>query len=217
MRKTALASAHTPSQTSTSQRVPRLSRGMTTGTSAPWSPPRSSAATSPQPASASLIELVRAPRVDCTGTGCSATAHLLLGATRHLGGRRGVDGDRATDLLDAVRARHVVALARGHDLHLCLLRWLEQVLDAALPLGDARGDLLAARGDRRHVLLAEQLPVGAADQLAGDREEVDALAVPADPHHLRQRPGQRLQLVEHVLLVGVLEDLRRERRTRRAD
>src|SRR5699024_12052182 len=47
--------ANRPNQIRTIQRRPRLSRGMTTGTIAPWSPPRSSPTRSLQEASVSLM------------------------------------------------------------------------------------------------------------------------------------------------------------------
>src|SRR5690606_13664965 len=138
---TELAIAHTASQTSTTQRVPRESRGMTTGTSAPSSPPRSSAATSPQPASASLIELMPAPR-SCRTEICSdiAALPLLVGGFPRLG----LHGDRAADLLHPLGTRDRLVLG-GDDLDLRLLRRLQQLLDPVLSAADPRCDLLAAR------------------------------------------------------------------------
>src|SRR5690606_35123691 len=279
----ALTRAHRPNQTSVVQRSPRLSRGMTTGTSAPESPPRSSRATSPHPETTSLIELMpwlRMPRPACSII-CSATVltlvpHLVLlsavvwrgaglwavlgwavrprlrlrrealgrrrwglrlGAWRHTAvlrstcGRRpgaaartlqlgtdGLVGDRSTDLVEHLLALGVAdGLGRRDDLDVGGLGRLQQVPDLALASGDPLGDLGLSRPDRLHVLVGEELVVLTAHELAGDLQVVHAVRLAADPHDLRQGLGEALHLVEHVLLVAVVEDLRRQRRAQRPD
>ena len=57
-RKMALRKAQRANQISAVQRMPRLSLGMTTGTTDPESPPRRNRATSPHAETTSLIELM---------------------------------------------------------------------------------------------------------------------------------------------------------------
>src|SRR5699024_172820 len=85
----AASSAHSPNQIKDVQRSPRLSRGMTTGTRDPESPPRSSRATSLQSETASLIELVVRPTNAWVAVliACSAMVVPLLVLAVDIGGR----------------------------------------------------------------------------------------------------------------------------------